>query len=475
VIRTIAKKEFLENVLSRKFLLAFILAVIILGTGVVAMCSSYEEKKDWYDTQLNSLEQQLENGTSGYTAIAETELFKVLEEPGALSTLISGQQTTVQLGLGTVGTMLTAASSSEETSSSYTSPLWERFGMLDLTFIIGFLMSLMAIIFSYNSISGEKENGTLKLTLTNSVPKDHVLLGKYIGGTASVLLPFVLSMIIALSIVAVVVGIPFSSADYLAIGVLVLVGCATISAFYLLGVLVSSLTKRSAVSLLVCLFIWIFLAQGIGNVASLTATATTSGMSYDEYRQEYLSISQEVMREYGRENMRQALEIIQERQTALATEFRAQQEAQLNVALSVSMISPAESYTNVGQALAGLSSAEGEQIQEQVSDYIAALSKEYTEWAAAQRENQGGFPGQGGENQGGFPGQDGENFFRPGGVTNGGTSETFTPTVHLEDYYQPWGISERVGSVTNDLVAIVMFNILLFVGAYVAFLRYDVR
>jgi ABC-type transport system involved in multi-copper enzyme maturation permease subunit len=284
-------------------------------------------------------------------------------------------------------------------------------------------------------------------------------------------------MIIALSIVAVVVGIPFSSADYLAIGVLVLVGCAVISAFYLLGMFVSTLTKRSAVSLLVCLFIWIFLVEGIGNIASLTATATTSGMSYDEYRQEYLSISQEVMRDYGRENMRQALEIIQERQATLATEFRAQQEAQLNVALNVSIISPAESYINVGQAIAGLSSAEGEQIQEQVSDYTAALSKEYTEWRSAQGENQGGpsFPGQGGEN---FPGQGGENFPGRDGfqVTIGeGASENFTPTVHLEEYYKPWGISERVGSVTYDLVAIVMFNILLFVGAYVAFLRYDVR
>jgi ABC-type transport system involved in multi-copper enzyme maturation permease subunit len=466
VIRTIAKKEFLENVLSRKFLLAFILAVIILGTGVFAMSSSYKEQKDWYDTKLADLEQELENGTSSYSEIAQTETFKELQKPEALTTLISGEKT-VQTGLGEVSTMLREASGEEETS--YTSPLWERFGMLDLTFIVGFLMTLMAVIFSYNSISGEKENGTLKLTLTNDVPKDHVLLGKYIGGTASVLLPFVLSMLLALSIVALVVGIPFSSADYQTIGILVFIGCATISAFYLLGMFVSSLTKRSAVSLLVCLFIWIFLVQGVGNIASLTATTTTVGMSYDEYRDEYLSISQEVMQEYGRENMTQALEIIQERQDALATEFRTQQEAQLNVALSVSMISPTESYRTIAQALAGLSWAEGEYIQEQVSDYTAALRDEYTDWRAQQMENQGdNRPGQGGFfGQGGVTGED----FIQGAVAG----ENFSTEISLEDYYEPWGMSERVGSVTYDLVAIVMFNILLFVGAYVAFLRYDVR
>jgi len=453
MIRTIAKKEFLENVLSRKFLLAFILAVIILGTGVFAMSSAYEEKKDWYDTQLSDLEQTLENGTSGYSEIAQVETFTELQKPEALSTLISGQQA-VQTGLGEVGTMLREAGGTEGTS--YTSPLWDRFGMLDLTFIVGTLMSLMAVIFSYNSISGEKENGTLKLTLTNNVPKDHVLLGKYIGGTASVLLPFVLSMLLALSIVALAVGIPFSSADGIAIGVLVIIGCVTISAFYLLGMLVSCLTKRSAISLLMCLFIWIFLVQGVGNVASLTATATTPGMSYDEYRTEYLSIAQQAMGGYGRENFT----TIQQELNALTTEFRLQQEAQLNTALSVSIISPAESYRNIAQALAGLSWAEGEHIQEQVSDYTSALSSEYRAWLAEQRENQGGenFPGQGG-------------FFG----TSTGSSENFSTTLSLGDYYQPWGLDERLGSVTNDLVAIVMFNILIFVAAYVAFLRYDVR
>ncbi len=471
MIWTIAKKEFLENVLSRKFLVAFILAVLILGTGVFAMSRAYEEEHSYYHTELAELEQELEEGgTSGYQEIAELELFRELENPEALTTLISGQET-VETGMGEVGWMAREAAGVEEET---TSPLWDRFGMLDLTFIVGFLMSLMAVIFSYDSISGEKEHGTLKLTLTNDVPKDHVLLGKYIGGTASVLLPFVLSMLLALGIVALAVGIPYSSADYQAIGILVLIGCATISAFYLLGMLVSSLTKRSAVSMIMTLFIWIFLVQGIGNVASLVATETSGGMSYEEYHDQYMAIMQDVMQEYGRENMQQAFEEIELRQEALEEEYTRQQEAELNTALSVAMISPAESYRNLAQALAGLSWDEGVYIQEQMSDYLAALEGEYEEWQEQQREEENApfFPG------GGFfqPGEGmGENF-QPGGFQQGGgTSENFESEINLDYYYEPWGISERLGTVTSDTVAIVMVNILLFVGAYVAFLRYDVR
>lgn len=463
MILTIAKKEFLGNVLSRKFLVAFVLAVLILGTGAYAMSRAYQEQQARYDIKLADLQ---EEEKWGCWSIARMEIFRKLGKPDSLSTFISGQQS-VPSGMGAVGDIIEEAVGREQT----TSPLWNRFGMLDLTFIIGFLMSLMAVIFSYDSISGEKERGTLKLTLANDVPKDHVLLGKYIGGTASVLLPFVLAMLFALGIVALAVGVPFSPADYQAIGLLVLIGCATISAFYLLGMLVSSLTKRASVSLIMCLFVWISLVQGIGNVAALTATETSGGMSYDEFHDQYMSISWEVWGEYQpqldnlyeqlgqawEENNMELVDQIQEeldalwggqseeilrRQGALEEEFRRQQEGQLNTALNVSRISPGESYRNVGRALAGLSWDEGVHIQEQMSDYFDALMEEYEEW----QEQQDGGPGL-----------------------------VFEPETRLDWYYEPWGASERMGTATYDIVSIVMFNILLFMGAYVAFLRYDVR
>jgi len=42
-------------------------------------------------------------------------------------------------------------------------------GPFDITFLVTMGLSFLAIIFSYASISGEKENGTLKLILSNSV------------------------------------------------------------------------------------------------------------------------------------------------------------------------------------------------------------------------------------------------------------------------------------------------------------------
>ncbi len=484
MIFTIAKKEFFENVLSRKFLIAFVLAVSILGTGVYAMGSSYQEAQSRYEITLANYEQE---EVSTYTDIAEGEIFRVLGEPDPLSTLISGQMSTPSglggsVGGGLMGYMGGGVDVSSIVEGAVgaveTSPLWDRFGMLDLTFIVGFLMSLMAIIFSYDSISGERERGTLKLTLANNVPKDHVLLGKFIGGTASVILPYLLAMLVAAG-VAALVGVTILSAGAL---VLVLVGCATISAFYLLGMFISALTARSTVSLLILLFIWIFLVQGIGNVAALASTAT-GGMSYDEFHDQYMSSSSEITGQFFSQNMglmmqyRDAIQEndtelveqiqeqmtavseemgaeLQELQTSLEEEYMRQEEARLNAALGVVIISPAECYRNVGRSLAGLDWEEGVYLQEMMSDYVDALSAEYDEW----QEEQGG---------------GGVHF--PGGGGYSGSTDVFESEIMVDWYYEPLGLSERVGNATYNILAIVVFNILMFMGAYVAFLRYDVR
>ena len=43
-------------------------------------------------------------------------------------------------------------------------------------------MSLMAILFSYDAVSGERERGTLRLLLTNSLSRPALIAAKWLGG-----------------------------------------------------------------------------------------------------------------------------------------------------------------------------------------------------------------------------------------------------------------------------------------------------
>ena len=60
-------------------------------------------------------------------------------------------------------------------------PILAVFRFLDLTFIIQVVLSLFAIVLTYDSISGEREQGTLRLTFANAVPRGVYLVAKLIG------------------------------------------------------------------------------------------------------------------------------------------------------------------------------------------------------------------------------------------------------------------------------------------------------
>ena len=65
-------------------------------------------------------------------------------------------------------------------------------------FIIGYVLSLVALLFTFDSISGERERGTLRLTLSNAIPRHTVLIGKFLGAFISVSIPFILAILVNL-------------------------------------------------------------------------------------------------------------------------------------------------------------------------------------------------------------------------------------------------------------------------------------
>ena len=64
-------------------------------------------------------------------------------------------------------------------------PFLSIFLAVDVIFVFKIVLSALAILFAYNTISGEREDGTLKLVLSNPVPRDALVLGKYLGGMLS--------------------------------------------------------------------------------------------------------------------------------------------------------------------------------------------------------------------------------------------------------------------------------------------------
>lgn len=153
--------------------------------------------------------------------------------------------------------------------------------------IIALVLPFIAILFTFDAIAGEREQGTLRLTLSNSVARDSVLVGKFLGAFLSIGIPFVIAVLINLFLLYTAGGVPLGANEWGRLGLILLVALIYLSIFIALGLLVSSRAKRSSVSLTILLLIWVvwvvLTPSTLGSIASrLQPTKTIE--EFDSYR-----------------------------------------------------------------------------------------------------------------------------------------------------------------------------------------------
>ncbi len=131
------------------------------------------------------------------------------------------------------------------TDSRYSEdPLFATFRFLDLDFTFQIVLSLLAILFAYDSVNGEKERGTLRLALANAVPRHLFITGKLIGSFLGLVAPLLLPIALG-ALLLPLLGIPFTADEWMRLGLIVLAGILYCGVFVTLSVAVSSLTVRT--------------------------------------------------------------------------------------------------------------------------------------------------------------------------------------------------------------------------------------
>jgi ABC-type transport system involved in multi-copper enzyme maturation permease subunit len=158
-----------------------------------------------------------------------------------------------------------------QNKSGSANPFLTRYDELNWTLIAALIVSFVALLFTFDSVSGEKESKTLALALSNPVSRGTLLWGKYLSAVFCVLSIVVPAVLISLLIVLLAGGAPRSaglaaeSAGYLvATGLL----AAAMSAF---GLLASVVSRNSNVSLLLALSVWLLFAVVIPNSSAFLA------------------------------------------------------------------------------------------------------------------------------------------------------------------------------------------------------------
>jgi ABC-type transport system involved in multi-copper enzyme maturation permease subunit len=143
-------------------------------------------------------------------------------------------------------------------------------------------LSLMVVFFAFDLISGEQSGGTLKLILSNPIPRDILILGKYIGGLLVISVSFLTASVLSILILLFNPAIQIDPDSLLRFTALVGVSLLYLATFFSIGTFVSVLFEKPSTSLMIMLQIWVALLIIYPAVGCIIAEKTCKVYSLEE-------------------------------------------------------------------------------------------------------------------------------------------------------------------------------------------------
>jgi ABC-type transport system involved in multi-copper enzyme maturation permease subunit len=258
MIWTIVKKEFFSHLLTFRLWAATVLCFFLIPLTLHVSIRRYEEKVRNYNADTERYTQELREAKV-YSYVRPV----IVRPPQVLSILCSGIEdnvgSVVPIWLGSVPFMPIGEVYGKDNT------LLASFASVDMVFILLIVISLFSLLLTYDAISGEKEQGLLRQILTNPIFRSQIVLSKYLGALF-VLMPLLLvNFLLATLMMFFSTSVQLFLEHFARIGLLFLLSCIYSSVFLLVGLFISSRTSRSSVSLMLSLFIWIFVALILPN------------------------------------------------------------------------------------------------------------------------------------------------------------------------------------------------------------------
>ncbi|MDE0685159.1 MAG: ABC transporter permease subunit [Candidatus Poribacteria bacterium] len=276
----IVKRELYDHLSSLRFALTTLLILILMVVNAVGYLGEYKQQMNIYQNNVAATHNRLKRHSDTLYHLVLKGPGDLHKKPSPLAFCADGGKDLLFRHVRGGTASRTRRWEGENTSYRFTeiwrlvypqaspdlifispprSNTWSilpDFIKIDWAFVTATVLSFMGILFTFDAISGEQEHGTLRLMLANSVSRNAVICGKFLGAFFSIAIPFLIGAIVSLSIIYLSEAIQFKGSDWMRMGVVVCVALVYTSIFILLGLLVSTLTKQSSTSLVILLLIW---------------------------------------------------------------------------------------------------------------------------------------------------------------------------------------------------------------------------
>ena len=285
MIGVIAKKDFVLNLISARFVIGFLLCLGIIPFTVIVGVDNYLNRVQVYKVEQERAEKE-------FTEVRVWSMLrpKVVTEPNVLSIFSNGISDNVgnkvQIFLGQYPLFPSGQVVTQD------NPLLNAFFTIDFSKVIAILISLLALVFSYDVITREREEGTMKLILTGNAGRITFLFGKLTGLLLTLLPILLFCYLLACLMVIVNPQISISASDWGGIVLLFLTSMVYMLVFILMGMLISTLVSRSSSAIILSLLCWIWFLFLLPNISTYLSKSFIKIPLYDNV--------QIAMREYDK-------------------------------------------------------------------------------------------------------------------------------------------------------------------------------
>ncbi len=296
MIWKIAKKEFLLNVMTFKFAVGTVLCVVLMAVFVPVLADDYQQRLQRYSQQVTDNEAKLRQ-VKAYRVLTPT----IYRRPQVLSVFSKGLEkrlnNSAKIGFGVRPDFDTIPEINA--GPAELNPYLSVFPTFDVLLIFKVVMSALALLVAYDVVSGEKEQGTLSLMLSNRVPRAHVLLGKLVAGALTLAVPATVAFIVGLLLLLSFPLIDLQASDWARIAMMYVASLLFILGWYNIGLLFSCLTRSSALALVLGLFFWVLAMVVVPNGSVYLARRIQHVPPVELRNEQIESVKAQLKKEWG--------------------------------------------------------------------------------------------------------------------------------------------------------------------------------
>lgn len=472
----IAKREFYDNLNSLRFALATALLLALMLTNAVTHLREHPQRTRQYlastTESLNVLKSRAAKGLYELAQKGPGLLYKTpsplrfCAEGGEafLPTAVEGKHSVWEMSFVVGERNLKSFWRLEYPSISLNlRDIRPDVTKVDWAFIIGHVLSLITLLFTFDSISGERERGTLRLVLAQPVPRHTALIGKFLGALISILIPLSIAVLMNLLVISTSNDVQLGPASWVRLGIIFFSTIVYTCLFLALGLLVSARVQRSVVSLVILLLTWVIFVVFIPNTLASMASRFSSPMTFDELRERQSQTFRELsdmyesryLKMYGSPSETILIEgefVIKDAQQAerLNHEFLTQQTAQASHAYTITRISPVAILQHLFETLTGTGFNRHCQFLENAQLYARGFRAFVAETDRGDPES-----------------------LHILGVRDGMSKKSVNPEA-ISKFEDTLRLTQDFNTITIEFLVLVLLVSLLFLGAYLTFLRAEI-